>query len=209
MKLIQKTFVCDPSIDDPSMVCDQLAVGTWVVEAGYTPVPAHHPDCLSLWQELASGAALSVSSGTALRLALGPALMNWLARTHHVADPIAGLALHELIVNAALHGNLGVTSDQINLWRDLATRQAAFAASLEDIGRQARMVTVAFGWSDDRLVAIISDEGSGYQTDSSHNSGRGSGRGLRIARAVGHLEVLSGGCQTVLTLTGVLPGRGC
>jgi hypothetical protein len=70
-------------------------------------------------------------------------------------------------------------------------------------------VTVALGWSDDYVVAIVSDEGGGYEIETPCEPTRGSGRGLGIARAAGTVDVLNGGRQTVLTLDRGRPEPGC
>jgi hypothetical protein len=209
MKLTRTTFVLDASTDDAAAVCDQLAPSAWIVEAGYCPAPAHDPDCVPIWHELSAGVALSVCSNTALRLPLGLALIDWFSKKGYVLSPLASLALHELIVNAAIHGNLGVSSKNLNIWQDLSDREAVIADSRRDPLLCNRLVTVALGWTDDCLVVIISDEGDGYQTEDSATPNRGSGRGLRIARAAGDVQVRCSGRQTVLTLRYQHPDKVC
>ena len=209
MKRTFKTFVCDATIDDAMSICDQLDVGIWAVEAGYNPVPAHDPDCVPAWCGLSDGIALSVTSATALRLTLGPALMLCLNKQGRFVDPLASLALHELIVNAAVHGNLGIHPKSLNIWNDLAKKEAAIVAARESPFLCKRLVTIALGWTDDRVVAIISDEGNGYEREDPPIPNLGSGRGLRIARAVGLVDVLSGGRQTVLTMACQVPEADC
>jgi hypothetical protein len=200
MKLIRQTFSCDASSHDASMIRDHLVVGVWAIESGCNPVSAHQPSRMSVWRHSTAGMAISVRNGTALRLALGPALVEWLDRQGQHLGPLAGLALHELVVNAAVHGNLAINSGQLDVRQDLAARQAVIAASDADPQYRDRLVTIAVCWNATWLAAIVSDEGSGYDTEAPAQSGRASGRGLGIIRAAGRMESFNGGRQAVLTL---------
>jgi hypothetical protein len=200
MQLVHKILVRPTSTDDASMVCGQLAPGSWLVEAGSTPPPAHDPFHLPAWRLLSGGTAVSLTSKTAIRLSLGTALIDWLAKTGLPVEPLAGLALHELILNAVVHGNLGVAFGHLDQWADLDTRQAMIARALGDASRAARLITIALGWAGDQVLAVIADQGDGYQAAHPAEPSLGSGRGLRIVRAVGAVQILQGGRQTALTL---------
>ena len=79
-----------------------------MIEAGHQPPPSHDPERLPLGEGLIGGLALSLSSATLIGLSLGPALVDRLSALGLRLGPMAGLALHELIVNAVIHGNLRV-----------------------------------------------------------------------------------------------------
>lgn len=200
MQLVHKTLVQLTSADDASVVCGQLAPGSWLVEAGSTPPPAHNPLHLPAWRLLSDGIAVSLTSASGIRLSIGTALIDWLANSGVPVEPLAGLALHELILNAIVHGNLGISLGHLDQWADLDIRQTMIAHALSDASRAARLVTVALGWVGDRALAVITDEGDGYQAADPVTPGVGSGRGLRIVRAIGEVQVLQGGRQTALTL---------
>ena len=122
---------------------------------------------------------------------------------------MAGLALHELIVNAVIHGNLRVQAGRCVDWADLAKRQATLAEALTDPSRATRMVTIAAYWRPGGVVvAIAADEGEGYDVSAPRVAALGSGRGLRLARMVGRVDVLSGGSRTTITMeTQLLPSK--
>ncbi len=149
--------------------------------------------------------ALSLSSATLIGLSLGPALVDRLSALGLYLEPMAGLALHELIVNAVVHGNLRVAAGRSGDWADLAKRQASLADALADPLRNRLMVTVAAGWRAGEVVVVIADEGEGYDLSAPRVVKPGSGRGLRLARMVGRVDVKSGGSQTMITIATQLP----
>ena len=110
------------------------------------------------------------------------------------------MALHELIVNAIVHGNLAVASGRACQWQDIAGRQALIAASLADRSRADRVVTIAVGWRPNKVVAVVADEGAGYDTAANRMPTLAAGRGLQLARLAGRLNVRAGGRQTVITI---------
>jgi hypothetical protein len=179
-----------------------------MIEARHLPPPDHHPAWFPLGDGPGDGLALSLSSATLIGLSLGPALVDRLTELGTALRPLAGLALHELIVNAVIHGNLQVESGRSGRWADLADRQAAVAASLADPSRAARMVTVAVRWRATEAVAVVADEGDGYDSTAAPPANRGSGRGLRFARMVGRVDVRRGGRQTAITFERFAPLEG-
>ena len=189
------------STENPQAFCDALLPQSWVVEAGCEPPSCHDP-ALLLGREAdpASGMALSVSSTAALSRGLGPDLTDRLADLGAPLGPLAGLALHELIVNAALHGNLRVSSGAASTWPDIADRQAAIEAALANPAYARLCVSVALGWGGGAVRAVIADEGAGYDAEAVICPRRAAGRGLRIARMAGRVTVARGGRQTTLVM---------
>jgi hypothetical protein len=181
-------------------LCARLRPGLWLIEAGHTPPAWHDPAQLLRGNGNLGAVALSLGSAAAIGLGLGPALIDRLAALGPSSGPLVGLALHELIVNAAIHGNLHVATGRSEWWQDLADRRSAITAALADPACAARVVTVAIGWRAAGLEAVIADEGDGYDTTMQHTVARGSGRGLRLARMVGQVDVLRGGRQAAITL---------
>jgi hypothetical protein len=200
MNFTREILYCDHADPNPMALCAQLAPGWWAIEAGRNPPPSHDPAQLPLGENLTGAIALSLSSASAIDLSLGPALVDRLTALGAAPGPLAGLALHELIVNAIIHGNLRVASGRSRQWQDLAERQALIAASLADPSCAGRIVTIAVGWRPGEAVAVIADEGDGYEAATSLTPGFASGRGLRLARMAGQVDVLNGGRQTVITL---------
>jgi signal transduction histidine kinase len=113
--------------------------------------------------------------------------------------------LHELIVNAVVHGNLRVETGRSADWADLAKRQASLAEALADPTRSTRKVTISAYWRADEVVVVIVDEGTGYDVSALRAATPGSGRGLRLARMMGRVDVLSGGSRTTVTMETQLP----
>jgi signal transduction histidine kinase len=69
------------------------------------------------------------------------------------------------------------------------------------------MVTIAAYWRADDVVVAIVDEGEGYDVSAPRVTKSGSGRGLRLARMVGRVDVLSGGSRTTITMKTQLPSK--
>lgn len=200
MKFIRETLRCDASDPDPVALCAQLTPGHWLIEDGYQPPSCHAPGLLQLGHALVNGLAFSLSSGTLINLTLGPALIDRLAQLDLLFSPLAGLALHELMTNAVIHGNLQVASGVSGDWNDVAQREFAIAELLTHVSRAARMTTVAVGWCACEVVFVVADEGNGYDHEAAPSTSRSSGRGLRLARLVGQVNVLCGGRKTTMVI---------
>ena len=200
MNFTRETLPDDWPSSDPEALCARLAPGRWMIENGHQPPPSHDPERFSFGEGLIGGLALSLSSPTVMGLSLGPALVDRLSILGLPLAPMAGLALHELIVNAVVHGNLGVKAGRSGVWADLAKRQATLADALADPSRSTRMVTVAAYWRAGEVVVAIADEGEGYDVSAPRVAKPGSGRGLRLARMVGRVDVLAGGRLSVITM---------
>ena len=207
MNFTRETLPDDWPSSDPEALCARLAPGRWMIEAGHQPPPSHDPDRFSFGEGLIGGLALSLSSSTVIGLSLGPALVDRLSALGLPLGPMAGLALHELIVNAVVHGNLGVEAGRSGDWADLAKRQASLAEALADPSRSTRMVTIAAYWRAGEVIVAIADEGEGYDVSAPRVATPGSGRGLRLARMVGRVDVLSGGSQTTITMETQRPSK--
>ena len=210
MTFTRKTLHFDTADPDPAALCAELASGSWAIEAEHNPPPGHDPTRFPLGKRLTGAMAVSLTSVTAIGLSLGPALVDRLIGLGAVPGPLAGVALHELIVNAIVHGNLAVASGRSRQWQDMAGRQALIAASLADRSLAGRVVTIAVGWGPNKVVAVVADEGDGYDTAANQSPTLAAGRGLQLARMAGRLDVHAGGRQTVITIKCASPGQaGC
>jgi anti-sigma regulatory factor (Ser/Thr protein kinase) len=203
MKLLRRPFLPDGTEDMPAILQNLLCPGSWVVEAGCAPPKQHHPGRLLAGQALPDRMAASLKTATMLRLNLGTILSDTLGRLGCTLEPLAELALHEMLVNSAVHGNLGVAAGPATTWGDLAAREKLLAAALENPDLAARIVTVAAGWDARRVCTVIIDQGSGYSSKTATGSfanaaRRASGRGLMIARSAATVTALHGGRCTRL-----------
>ena len=173
-----------------------------MIEAGSHPPTSHRPGRLLGGHRDRCGVATSLRTATLLRLDLGPALVDWLAAAGYAVGPLAGLALHEILVNAAVHGNLGVQSGPSTAWSDLTARQGLIEAALEDPLRAERLVTVALGWDAGQVAAVVADEGAGYRAEAGSlappDRRRAAGNGLRTAHAASRVTGARNGRRTRL-----------
>ncbi len=148
--------------------------------------------------------AISLQSESVLDCDLGRLLVERLGAVGCAVGPLAAVALHEVLLNAVIHGNLEVSSGAALTWDDLARRQERISAALGDPARAARVVSVAVGWDVASVRVVVTDQGEGYRAAAGRpvpdGSRRGAGRGLAVARAAGRLQVLRGGSRARLTL---------
>ena len=184
--------------------------GFWAVEADCVPPAAHHPGRLLSGCAAAACMAVTLRTATMLSLNLANLVADRLGGEGCVLAPMASLALHEILVNAAIHGNLDVRIGDIAAWRDIVRRERLIAAALDDPAKSGRLVTLAVGWGAQSVAAIVIDEGRGYTPAARHTpdvcaSHLATGRGLMVARAAGHVDVLRGGCCTRLIFSRAAP----
>ena len=188
-------------------LCGLLQPGSWLIETGCVPPPAHRPERLLADWEGEAASAISLSTAPLLEGDLGQAIVDWMQTAGCELAPLAGLAVHELLLNAAVHGNLGIGSGPSSNWQDLSDRQAMIASALRDRTRSGRVVTMAVGWNARLAAVLIADQGGGYRGSAPGDvaaTTRAAGRGLGIARKVGRLEVRDSGRCAALLLD-----RGC
>lgn len=178
-----------------------LPNGSWMVEEGGQPPAWHDPGLLPGTSACGQGLAISLRGITVLAIDFGLILTARLRAEGYALPPLAGLALHEIIVNAVVHGNLGVSSGAATQWDDLAMRQSLIERALADPRKAALVVTAAAAWDGTRILVSIADEGAGYAACAVPNPGRrAAGRGLSIARAAGEVAVSANGRCTQLVL---------
>ncbi len=194
------SFKPDFSGNGPAISASQLRCGHWLVEADRGPPPSHQPARLLADVAGQSAIAISLASATLLELNLVTVVVSRLSDAGCVlGEPFATLALHEVLLNAVIHGNLGVASGPAAAWRDLALRETLIAAALADAALAGRLVTLAIGWGADRITVVVADEGAGWDVVAPQQGTTGAaGRGLMIARAAARVEVLDGGRCTKL-----------
>lgn len=200
MRFFREIYRHTDGAPDATELCRRMRAGSWIVEADTRPPPSHRPGVMLGRRAGGFGMAVTLRSSTALELELAPALLSRMEAEGCVVARLAGLALHEVLLNAAMHGNLGVASGRSRDWSDLALRQRVLEAAVADPARAGRLVTVALGWDTKQLLVCIVDEGMGYRLPAPACDGprRAAGIGLRIARAAGRVEIARAGRCTRL-----------
>ena len=203
MRFVRATF--DPRLTVSTIAprSGQSRARIWSVEAGLCPPRAHSPRVLLADGDIDGALVYSVSSSTALRTEFAALFTQNLAAEGCDISAFAQLALHEVIYNSVVHGNLCVSSGPSKVWGDLASRQQNISAALADAAKANRPVTVAAGWNVRHLTIIVADQGDGYvipppEPRQVETSPRGAGRGLIIARAAAELSVSRHGRNTHL-----------
>ena len=109
-------------------------------------------------------------------------------------------ALREILVNAAVHGNMELPSPE-KTSEGLKAFHSSVNARASELPYAARRVRVTATLRPDAVTFAVIDEGPGYTPSSSDKSGDGyTGRGLDIVRAlVGEMRVADGGRRTELS----------
>ena len=178
-------------------LCNHLKLGRWMVEARTRPPSSHTPERLLAQQNLECGFAVSLCSATLLKLDLGLAVIDRIAMEGCIVADLAALALHEVLVNAVVHGNLNVESGRSATWSDLSARHCLTGAALADPVKSRRVVTLALGWNAAKVDAVIMDEGCGAVVEPGagvqSSQKRAAGRGLLFARSLARVDVTADG----------------
>ncbi len=183
-----------------------LRPGRWLVEAGSAPPPEHRPALLLGATAAEAGIAVTLRTASVLQLDIGSALIAWLGGQGCKLVAAADVALHEVLLNAAIHGNLEVASGPSHTWQDLEERAGRVAEALRDPVRAERVITAVIAWNLSLAIVAVADQGGGFaavETPARPATGqrRAAGRGLDIARAVARVEVCNQGRCTRLTFT--------
>jgi len=109
------------------------------------------------------------------------------------------LALHEVIANAILHGNLGLESSQKETPEQFESFCDRIRQRLDDPSARARWIEVKASWSDTDLEVIVTDEGDGFVPETLPESDiadleKPFGRGLSIVRTLAtEVQISEGG----------------
>ncbi len=103
-------------------------------------------------------------------------------------------ALQEAIVNAVIHGNLGLRSGPISTMQEFSDWQQVVEARLASDPRAASPISIDARWSSAVLYVAVRDSGTGFRRDNAAAApSRGSGRGLPIVGALSdHLSIAPG-----------------
>ncbi len=195
---MRRILLADGASPRDAAFWDSLTPGLWLVEIGCATPPSHGPNQLLADFAAESAMAVSLRTDAILQCNAGPALVLRLAQYGcHLGD-MAALALHEVLLNAAIHGNLRVASQLAAVWQDRDAQIHHIETALADPSLAARAVTVALGWNEFELCAAVMDCGDGYRAGAPDGALPGaprqaSGRGLMIVRAAAHMEVRHGG----------------
>jgi len=153
----------------------------------------------------AGGLGLAVSTGSAYQYDLALTFTAALCRRHPELTPLAAdldRSVHELVANAVVHGNLGVTSPRPGL-EGFDSYCKALDAALADPGRLGRRVEISALYAQGAVEIAVRDHGGGYaphevtrlQVDAVPHQ-----HGLAIITSVAELSVEDGGRCAVLRL---------
>lgn len=177
--------------------------GCEVGEAGWTV-----PGPRFLRHVGAGGLGLSVGTGTAYQYELALTFSRALCRRFPEIDARASeidRAIHELVANALVHGNLGVRSPAAGM-EGFDAYCKALDAALAVPANLERRIEISALKVGDWIEIVITDQGAGFDPVTSADlpvSPRQ--HGLSIASAVGVLSFEDGGCCAVLRIEAVLP----
>ena len=204
MRLRRETYT--PTAEECEIPTHLQVPGIWLIEVACKPPRQHQPAAMLALSSQTGAMALSLRTDTLLGMNVGAALVQALDNAGCRLNPLAPLALHEVLVNAAMHGNLAIETGPAATWTDLAARQELIATALQQDKRRKRLVTVALAWNAAQAIAVIADQGNGYNVGASTqfarqetNRLRGAGRGLLLARSAAQIDVQNGGRCTRLT----------
>ncbi len=112
-----------------------------------------------------NGSAYSLTTRTAYRMPVAHHICSGLAGrlriSKHRRDEIE-LALHEAIVNAAIHGNLAVYKDQENSMEDIVEFYRISEERVADPQYACLRVDILVHWQSDFIEFMVIDQGDGF-----------------------------------------------
>lgn len=157
------------------------------------------PDALLEAGGLFHSLGLAVTTRTAFRLPVANAFVDAVGQRLPLGDDLRVrmlTVLHEAVLNAVLHGNLGLGSSLRDNFAQMARLQRIIERRLGDTALGARRVVVEASWTASMLHLLVRDCGEGFvrdvalgMPDADCGGPRGGGRGLCI------IEQLSDGVE--------------
>lgn len=157
------------------------------------------PDALLEVGGLFHSLGLAITTRAAFRLPVANAFIEALDQRLHLGDDLRVrmlTVLHEAVMNAVLHGNLGLGSSLRDSFAQMARLQRIIERRLGDTALGARRVFVEASWTASMLHLQVRDCGEGFvrevafgMPDADGGGRRGGGRGLYI------IEQLSDGVE--------------
>jgi anti-sigma regulatory factor (Ser/Thr protein kinase) len=139
---------------------------------------------------------VTISARAAYRLPISRIFVAALAQRMPLSEDMnqrVRTALQEALINAIVHGNLGMGSGERNTVQAMAAWQEAVEHRLENAPGGRAAIRIAARWSATILYVEIEDSGAGFSRDAAGASHAGSGRGLPILAALtDHVSGLRG-----------------
>ena len=157
------------------------------------------PDALPELGGLSHSLGLAITTRAAFRLPVANAFIDAVDQRLQLGDDLRMrmlTVLHEAVMNAVLHGNLGLGSGLRDNFAELARLQRVIERRLGDAALGDRRVFVEASWSASMLHLLVRDCGEGFvneiafgMPDADGGGPCGGGRGLFI------IEQLSDGVE--------------
>jgi Histidine kinase-like ATPase domain len=155
---------------------------------------------------------LMVSTRAAFRVPVANAFIDGVDRRLHLADGLRVrmlTTLHEAVMNAVLHGNLGVGPRLRDDVEQVARRRRITEHRLAETNLGARMVFIEASWPADRIYLLVRDCGEGFARETAFgmpdlggDGPRDGGRGLvTIEQLSDSVEYLGGGSAVRIGFT--------
>ena len=157
------------------------------------------PDALLDLGGLFHSLGLAITTRAAFRLPIANPFIDAVDQRLHLGDDLRVrmlTVLHEAVMNAVLHGNLGLGSSLRDNFAQMARLQRIIERRLRDTALGGRRVFVEASWTASMLHLLVGDCGEGFVKDVAFGlpeadgcGPRGGGRGLCI------IEQLSDGVE--------------
>lgn len=156
---------------------------------GEVPDWLDRADLLDAGQQGGTRLVLCLTTEAAFSLDVAVLLCDWLVAhgaLGHLRRPEVELAVHEALINAIIHGNLGIRRGPSD---DAEGYNSFYAAVREALARPevaCRMVAVDARWDSGPLILEVRDQGAGFDSAGLVPAmpDAKSGRGLQIIREI-------------------------
>jgi hypothetical protein len=92
--------------------------------------------------------------------------------------------VHELVMNAVIHGNLGISNSNRTSIEHFAELEKELASRLQAPETAQKTIRIRLRWSDRALYVQITDQGRGFMADRPDDPSLPYGRGRKIVAAL-------------------------
>lgn len=152
-------------------------------------IPARHLDHI----RRLNGIGFTLSTHTIMDCDVSALLAERLLYLVGMSAPARGTlrtVLHETLLNAAIHGNMGISSPKLTTMEDYSAMHAAVDAKRNDPEAMQRLITTIFVPDDGMVRFVVCDEGTGFDTGrlyadlQNSTETKANGRGLKMVQGM-------------------------
>lgn len=163
-------------------------------------IPAHHLDHI----RRLNGIGFTLSTHTVMDCDVSALLSErllYLLGMGYIGRSSLRTVLHETLLNAAIHGNMGIHTPAITGMDGFTAMHEAIAKKREDASIMQRLITTIFAPDGETVRFVVCDEGAGFDTSTfkpvAPAETRANGRGLKMVAGMAENLTFHDGGSTI------------